>query len=239
MAEPAGLVVGVVALAGLFNNVVNCFEYIQLGKNYRRDFRTFQLKLEVAKARLSRWGRFVGLCHVQSLSLPTLSEEHIHLAASLLRQILALLADAERGMEMFQPEPSLWESKLEALATSFYQKMRKTFFKRQGKETFLKRASWAVKHEKQLSKVIEDIRQLVDDLVAVLCRGDTVEVKEIGNGPVVAPLQDSASNQGKLLPDVVTKPMGLPVVNCNVAFSDNNSGFQLGVNTGTISGARF
>ncbi|KAH8685165.1 prion-inhibition and propagation-domain-containing protein [Ilyonectria robusta] len=251
MAEAAGLVVGVVALAGLFNNVVGCFEYIQLGKNYRRDFRTNQLKLEVAKLQLSRWGRFVGLCHalddVQSLSLTTLSEENIPLATNLLRQILALLADAERVMEMFQPEPSSWECKLEALATSFYQKMRKMFFKRQSKERFLKRASWAVKHEKQLTKVIEDIRQLVGDLVALLYRGDAGlqrqhcqrEVKEIGNGPVVAPLRDSASNQDKLLPDVVTKAMGLPVVSCNVAFSDNNSGFQLGVNTGTISGARF
>jgi Prion-inhibition and propagation len=31
--EPVGLTVGVIALAGLFNNAVDSFEYIQLGWN--------------------------------------------------------------------------------------------------------------------------------------------------------------------------------------------------------------
>jgi hypothetical protein len=31
MAETAGLVVGVVALAGLFNNTVKCFKFVWLG----------------------------------------------------------------------------------------------------------------------------------------------------------------------------------------------------------------
>lgn len=251
MAEAAGLVVGVVALAGLFNNVVGCFEYIQLGKNYDRDLRTSQLKLEVAKLRLSHWGKFVGLCHVlddaQSLKLRTLSEENIPLATNLLGQILTLLSDAERVLEMFQPDSSSWQCKLDALVKSFYRKMRKLSFKRQSKKGFFKKASWAVNYEKQLTKVIEDIRQLVDDLVGLMYRADAGhqrqlcqrEVKEIGNGPGVALLRDSASNQDKLLADVVTKAMGFPVVSCTVAFSDNNSGFQLGVNTGTISGTWF
>ncbi|KAF2022602.1 hypothetical protein EK21DRAFT_105696 [Setomelanomma holmii] len=49
MAEAAGLVVGVVALAGLFNNTVECFEF------------TSQLKLDSARLRLSRWGKSLDL----------------------------------------------------------------------------------------------------------------------------------------------------------------------------------
>jgi hypothetical protein len=32
--EVGGLTVGVLALAGLFNNAVDCFEYVQLGRNF-------------------------------------------------------------------------------------------------------------------------------------------------------------------------------------------------------------
>jgi hypothetical protein len=54
MAEAAGLVVGVVALAGLFNNTVECFEFVQLGRAFWKDFQTSQLKLDSARLRLSR-----------------------------------------------------------------------------------------------------------------------------------------------------------------------------------------
>ena len=61
MAETAGLVVGVVALAGLFNTTVECFEFVQLGRNFGKDFQTSQLKLDNARLRLSRWGKSLGL----------------------------------------------------------------------------------------------------------------------------------------------------------------------------------
>ena len=61
MAEAAGLVVGVVALAGLFNNTVECFEFVQLGRTFEKDFQTSQLKLDSARLRLSRWGKSLDL----------------------------------------------------------------------------------------------------------------------------------------------------------------------------------
>lgn len=38
MAEAAGLVVGVVGLASLFNNTVEWFEFIQLGRAFGKNF---------------------------------------------------------------------------------------------------------------------------------------------------------------------------------------------------------
>jgi hypothetical protein len=52
--EPVGLTVGVIALAGLFNNAVDSFEYIQLRRNFGEDFQTSLLKLDNARLRLSR-----------------------------------------------------------------------------------------------------------------------------------------------------------------------------------------
>lgn len=61
MAETAGLVVGVVALASLFNTTVECFEFVQLGRSFGKDFQTSQLKLDSARLRLSRWGKSLDL----------------------------------------------------------------------------------------------------------------------------------------------------------------------------------
>jgi len=59
--EPAGLTAGILGLAGLFNNAVDCFEYVQLGREFGRDYQTNLLKLDDARLRLSRWGQSMEL----------------------------------------------------------------------------------------------------------------------------------------------------------------------------------
>lgn len=59
--EAGSLAIGIVALAGLFNNALDCFEYIQLGRCFSTNFQTGLLKLGNARLRLSRWGESVGL----------------------------------------------------------------------------------------------------------------------------------------------------------------------------------
>jgi hypothetical protein len=97
--EPAGLAVGVIALAGLFNNAVDCFEYVQLGRNFSGSFQTNIIKLDNARLRLSRWGQSIGLGgdleEVQSLDSATLSPEDTARAEALIGQIQELFAKAE------------------------------------------------------------------------------------------------------------------------------------------------
>jgi len=97
--EPAGLTVGVVALAGLFNNAVDCFEYVQLGRNFGKNFQTSLLRLDNARLRLSRWGQSVGLSgdlgDVQSLHQTLGSAQNVDKADRLLGQVLELFAGAE------------------------------------------------------------------------------------------------------------------------------------------------
>jgi hypothetical protein len=91
MAEAAGLVVGVVALAGLFNNTVECFEFVQLGRTFGKDFQTSQLKLDSARLRLSRWGKSLDLDrdvrNTTSLQGRSRSESTVKHAEALLGQI--------------------------------------------------------------------------------------------------------------------------------------------------------
>ena len=59
--EPAGLNVGVLGLTGLFNNAVDYFEYIQIGRYFGRSYQTSLLELGNAKLRLLQWGQSFGL----------------------------------------------------------------------------------------------------------------------------------------------------------------------------------
>src|SRR5688500_4984884 len=69
--EVTGFAFTVISLAGLFNNAVQCFEYVKLGQDFKLDFTTGQINLDLAQKRLSRWGKALGLDIVES------EEEHL------------------------------------------------------------------------------------------------------------------------------------------------------------------
>lgn len=55
MAELAGLVIGGVALASLFDTCMNTFAHLDAGKNCGRDYQEAALKISLLGARLGRW----------------------------------------------------------------------------------------------------------------------------------------------------------------------------------------
>lgn len=55
MAEPFGIVAGAIGIASAFTACVDCFEYVQFGRHFGRDFQTNQLALDCARLRLTWW----------------------------------------------------------------------------------------------------------------------------------------------------------------------------------------
>lgn len=141
--EPAGLAVGFLTIAGLFNNAVDCFEYVQIGRNFGQDYQIGLLKLDSARLRLSRWGQAVGLSdelkETQSLPLVLNSAHDVEKAEQILGQILELFADAEgvsaklkiRGRRSEQ-ELFVYDTQadLEPAALTLHNKMRDLSIKR-------------------------------------------------------------------------------------------------------------
>ena len=85
--EPVGLGIGIAGLAGAFTACLDCFEYIQLGRQVGQDYGKCLLKLDTAKLRISRWGVAVGLGAEPHLKPQiSASDEEIRLARSLLEQ---------------------------------------------------------------------------------------------------------------------------------------------------------
>jgi hypothetical protein len=181
--EVGGLAVGIIALAGFFNNAVDCFEYVQLGRNFGTNFQTSIL-----------------FEHTRSLQEATIQKEDIAKAERVLGQILELFAAAEEISTKYKRSAKPDDSNLTALdvhaemdplGISLYEQMRKLCIKRQNRTTLRQKVKWALYEEKHFKRLIEDIIDLVSDLPELfstvkqeqlkLCE---IEVSEIGLEPL-------------------------------------------------------
>lgn len=259
--EAAGLAVGAVALAGLFNNTVDCFEYIQVGRSFGKNFQTSVLKLDVARLRLSRWGESIGLSsdldQIQSLDNTKLAAEEVRQSQDLLGQIQDLFADAEGVSKKFEsrtpPGKDLilhnLATDLDPVPTSLHQKMRELSIKRQSHAKLRRKAKWALYEEKHFKRLIEDVTDLVNSLVTLFPAAEIIqqrlceiEVSEIGNAEGSLPmLKEAAADQDHYLSAAISNAVKQSSgQSYNVVFSGaNNSGFQMGHNSGSIGDLRW
>ncbi|USP79636.1 hypothetical protein yc1106_06910 [Curvularia clavata] len=260
MTEAAGLAVSAVALASLFNNTIECFEFVQLGCTFGKSFQTSQLKLDNARLRLSRWGKSLGLDDQDvrestSLKRNLASKENVGQAEALLGQIVELFVEAEGVSEKYKsrkaPQGSLAvynpQTDLDPSGAKLHEKMRQLSIERQNCSGIRKKAKWALYQEKQFRRLIEDITDLVDGLENLfpaaqpsrrqLCDAEVSILEEGLEGEAMSVLKDITAAQDKLLEQAITES---GAKSYHIAFSGNgNCGFQLGHNSGTISGITF
>jgi Skp family chaperone for outer membrane proteins len=257
MAETAGLVVGVVALAGLFNNTVECFEFVQLGRTFGKNFQTSQLKLDNARLRLSRWGKSLSLDDDvrKTVSLQGCfgSEANVKHAEALLGQIIELFAEAEGVSNRYKSRTEPHEASLavydpqadlDSTMAKLHRKMRQLAIERQNRSGVRQKAKWALYQEKHFRRLIEDINELVNDLddlfpAAQQSQRDLcdIEVSTIGEGEGISVLREIAAAQDKLLEQAITKATESGGKSHHIVFSGSgNTGLQIGHNSGTMSG---
>lgn len=162
------------AILGAFNDAVQCFEYVQVARNFDQDFQTATLKLDISRLRLSRWGQSVGMDRVEKNMhlLPTVAgslEDH-QKAKELLDQIVELFDDAERKSAKMKPparEATAYDigCDLEEAAASLHKKLEILSLRRFKPATMLKRVKWALYKEKHLNRLIQDATELVNGLI--------------------------------------------------------------------------
>ncbi|KAF2727509.1 hypothetical protein EJ04DRAFT_517213 [Polyplosphaeria fusca] len=260
MGEAAGLAISAVALAGLFNNTVDCFEYVQLGRGFGKSFQTSQLKLDNGRLRLSRWGHSLGLGSSmqdeQSLEQRLGSGEDVKQAGNLLGQIQDLFADAEGLAEKYKrrtrPDDSSLalcnpQADLDPLYANLHDKMRQLSIDRQNRTAVRQKVKWALYEEKSFRRLIEDVIGRVNDLVELFPASQAMqkqlcetEVSVIGNGAGTAVLREVVAEQDKALAEALAKAVNATNGPQTANFTgSNNSGFQLGFNSGSISGFNF
>ena len=179
--EPVGLGVGIAGLAGAFTACVDCFEYVQLGRQFGQDYGKCLLKIDTAKLRMSRWGAAMGLGPKPNFNLQvSASDKEIRLAQSLLEQILESFEDAERISERFKKRTSTQNAGSNELLVgdttsdmdSDYQRlhltMRELALKRQKGTSIRKKAAWALYEKKRFEGLIDYVNGFISDLVDLI-----------------------------------------------------------------------
>ena len=232
--EGAGLAVGVIALGSTFNNAVDCFEYVRLGRAFGTNFQTSLLKLENERLRVSRWGKSVGLSgdfsNADNVRLATGPPDEVAMATRVLTQIVGLFADAEDISNKYNNNAGGvdWNDELldpatdmEAVGQSLHAKMRALSIKRQNTTPLRQRMQWALYEEKQFNALIQDIANLVNNLVVLfpsahqeqrrLCR---TEVSEISSKDALLTLKEIVALQDKELKQAIVEALQSEVSCC-------------------------
>jgi Prion-inhibition and propagation len=234
--EPVSFTVGVAGLVGTFTACVDCFEYIRVGRSLGADHQTAIVKLDLARLRLTRWGRSVGIVQgdqdideavavTQLRSKLDAPEKDFETVTNTLGQLFNLF---KRSAETSNPLSSRiqWgdeteNSTLNADIAFLHKRMRDLAIQRQKKSTVLQKTAWALYKKKDFTNLVDQITELTSALVEVapvkaqqqeLCRA---EVEEISNDRSLVVLNDILADQASdenahlddLLHETVVKAM--------------------------------
>ncbi len=212
--EPAGLAIGVAGLTGVFTSCIDCFEYVQLGRQFGQDYGKCLLQLDTAKLRMSRWGAAIGLGPEMNLKQKiSVSDKEFTLAQSLLEQILEGFMDAERISERFKKHTSMQNASSEELL-GLHVTMRELATKRQKGTSLRKKAAWALYEKKRFDGMIEDVTGFISELVDLfpatqeyqkaLCKTEVSAIRETQS---LSLLNDVACGDDRILAAEVQKEM--------------------------------
>lgn len=170
MSDPFGVVASAIGIAAAFNTCVDCFNYVQLGRHFSRDFETKALTLTCLQLRLTRWGQVVNVYADPKLGNPNATQAELDAAKDILVQILTLFADTEKLCHKYKTSArdddatTYPAANMHPTPTIALDAMRQLIVRRQKPTSLLKRTTWALFHHSEFADLIEDVSKLVDNL---------------------------------------------------------------------------
>ena len=215
-----GVVAGALSVAALFNNCVECFEYIQLGRQFGQDYERCQLKLDVVRTRLGRWGQAVDINHDARFATNTPNDQTAQLAKTHLEAIVHLFQSLEKKSKTYEITATsddlavLGDTNLTPRALDLHNRFGDLARRRQKRTSLVKKSKWALYEAKNFGKLVAEASDLVDDLeklVAVenVCRNlAELEVEEMEDELSLRLLNDAASDIDATLSQVVIEKIG-------------------------------
>lgn len=217
MAEVFGIVTGAISLAGLFQQCVECFEYVQLGRHFAQDFGRYQLKLDIAKRRLHRWGEAVNINENPRFNAPDEDDTLVQEVQAILEEIALLFQTIQKSSKRYTIKAP--KEDLECLTEENLQPVFRRLHagctnatRRPGqkKVNFAKKASWALYDAKNFEKLIEQISGFLDDLEKLFPAEELnrrrlvkLEIEDIADEESLTVLHQTAVEADPLLADVV------------------------------------
>ena len=99
MAKVFGIVAGAIGITAAFTACVDCFEYVQFGRYFRRDYQISLLTLNYARIRLTCWGQAIDILNNPKLGRPDATLKQIQTVKNTLYQIFVLFADSAKILQ--------------------------------------------------------------------------------------------------------------------------------------------
>jgi hypothetical protein len=207
-------------VAALFNNCVDCFEYIQLGRHFGRDYERCQLRLDIAKTRLGRWGEAVKINDDPRFQSGAPIDKSVQLTQSILEEIMLLFQSACKTSKRYelvadQKDLAVFQDQdMKPIGRALHSRLKDLAFRRQKRTSVVKKAAWALYDGKSLEKMVEQIADFIDELektfpVEAICQKlAETEIEEVEDEPSLAMLRDSAGGVDAALSDAATQKIG-------------------------------
>ncbi|KAJ4201636.1 hypothetical protein NW767_006723 [Fusarium falciforme] len=251
MAEVFGIVTGAIGLAGLFQECIECFEYVQLGRNFAHDFGRYHLKLEIAERRFHRWVKAVNINENPRFNAPDEDDTLVQEVQAILEEIALLFQTIQKSSKRYTIKAS--KEDLECLTEENLQPV----FRRlragwtnvarrpsQKRVNLAKKVSWALYDVKNFEKLIDQISRFLNDLESLfpaeeLNRRRLVnpEIKDIADEESLIVLHQTAVETDPLLADVVKEKVRVIAVRNSVKIisSSEDAKVRLGNNWTTAA----
>lgn len=173
--EIAGMSISVVALVGLFENAITCFTRVRMARSYGPDLNFLMVRFEVLHLRLTRWGEVAGLnkpSEDNKAPSTNLSTSDQTLAKMALEQIKTRFHDATKflqdidiGEDVVASATDLGDKK------TLVERMRNLSIKRRPRTSAVAKAKWVIYRKDELSSLIRDLSNCLNDLDHVLPAG--------------------------------------------------------------------
>ncbi|CAI7596253.1 unnamed protein product [Penicillium bialowiezense] len=223
MVEPVGTTLGAVSLAtaisGIFVSVVECYEFVELGRRFGSDFEKSQARLEALKLQLTRWGISAGALpdpQTGQCRDVKVGKDIADSATRLLAIIREDTMEIERKSDRYLSQSSSGSDQELAIndqndmTVSVQSLMSRTniiIAKRVNKLKWTRKTKWAVFDKRFLDTLLEDITGnlgLLEKLVpgeprTELCRMEVDEVQDGQSQAVVELLYEASDTNGDTL----------------------------------------
>ncbi|EHK23053.1 uncharacterized protein TRIVIDRAFT_28501 [Trichoderma virens Gv29-8] len=215
MAEIFGIATGALSVAALFNNCVDTFEYIQLGRHFGEDYQRCQLKLDIAETRLGRWGEAVGVNDDERFASASPIDKAVKDAQRILEDIADCFEAAQKKSRRYAGRADKQElevysnSDMNTVFQRLHNRYRDIARRRQKSTSIVKKAAWALYDGKSLNKIIDQISSWVDELEKLFPVEAThqklveMEIDEVNDELSLKTLNDAARGIDPALEDAV------------------------------------
>ncbi|KAL6691016.1 prion-inhibition and propagation domain-containing protein [Trichoderma pleuroticola] len=204
MAEIFGIATGALSVAALFNNCVDTFGYIQLGRHFGEDYQRCQLKLDVAETRLGRWGEAVGVNSDIRFAASSPSDEAVKNVLGILEDISDCFEAAQKKSKRYADRADKQElmvhnnNDMNPMFQRLHKRSKDFARRRQKSISIVKKAAWALYDKKSLDNIVNQISSWVDELEklfpidAAYQKYIEIEIEEVNDELSLKALKDAA-----------------------------------------------